>query len=214
MAEKGQKHVGKITAATKDQITVECCFNAAGDFCPPYIVFAGKRRSAYIHYEQFLEAFYGKSTNGWMEGLCFYGFIVKLYHWIVTNKPEIKFPIIVLVDGHKSHILLETAIFCRDHGIILFIMLPGATFLMQPCDVGLNLPLKNVFKRKVTDFMVTHYQPLTRKDFPGVFKATWDEVKQGGIAMAENTFRICGLYPVNAEAIDYERLLTERPKRY
>ena len=61
---------------------------------------------------------------------------------------EITFPIILYVDGHSLHLSLEAAEFCAVNGIILYCLLPNATHLLQPADVGVFSSMKASWVRQ------------------------------------------------------------------
>ena len=46
LAGKGAKHVYQLETGTENQITVLCCFNAAGFYMKPYIIMPGVYQNA------------------------------------------------------------------------------------------------------------------------------------------------------------------------
>lgn len=66
--------------------------------------------------------------------------------WIRSQKIEL--PVIVFVDGHSSHLTWPLCEFCNQNGIILIALLPNATYIYQPMDIGVIFPLKTIWKRK------------------------------------------------------------------
>ena len=48
----------------------------------------------------------------------------------------------VLYDGHKSHISLDLIDWARDNSIILFVLPPHCSHIIQPIDVGSFGPLQ------------------------------------------------------------------------
>ena len=67
LAEKGARHVMKRERGTKTQITILGCANAAGDFMSPYLVYPGQLMTVCMGYENFPEAIYTQTENGWMD---------------------------------------------------------------------------------------------------------------------------------------------------
>ena len=45
-------------------------------------------------------------------------------------------PVLLLIDGHKSHITLDVVYLCRDNDILLFCLTPHTTHALQPLDVA------------------------------------------------------------------------------
>nr|CAI5865741.1 unnamed protein product [Callosobruchus analis] len=62
----------------------------------------------------------------------------------------IKLPVLLFLDGHKSHINMELSKFCSEKGILLCCLLPSATHILQPCDVAIFKCLKNQWKKTVS----------------------------------------------------------------
>lgn len=92
------------------------------------------------------------------------------YPWLVEN--SIQFPILLLLDGHKSHINLELSKFCSEKKIILYGLLPNATNILQPCDVGVFRPLKAAWKVAVRKWKLKHdnSKTLSKINFTPIFK--------------------------------------------
>lgn len=51
-------------------------------------------------------------------------------------------PLLLFIDGHKSHLNTYTSEFCEKHGIILYGLPPNTTHMLQPADVSVFRPLK------------------------------------------------------------------------
>ncbi|XP_071947382.1 uncharacterized protein [Antedon mediterranea] len=110
IAPKGAKNVYQQTASTRQQITVVGACNATGQYIPPLIIFPGVR-FAYDPLDGApADSSFAKSKTGWMNSEIFYEYITNHFHPFVRSL-NIPFPIILFVDGHVSHINLETADF-------------------------------------------------------------------------------------------------------
>ena len=202
LAEKGARHVYQVTSSTKQQITVMVCFNAMGQYVPPLIVFPGERfRDSGIH--EFPEAIYGQTVNGWMDSELFVEFLKHLDAYIKEH--SIPKPVILYVDGHSTHMSLEASAFCNNNGIILYCLLPNATHILQPCDVGFFGPMKSTWRKMVKDWHIENIgQSFTKKQFPAVFKKAW--LKVAKIENAIHGFHRCGLFPMCPKNIDVSKL--------
>lgn len=51
------------------------------------------------------------------------------------TKHNIKRPVILFVDGHKTNLTVEASDACITNGIVLYCLLENASHLMQPCDL-------------------------------------------------------------------------------
>ena len=43
-------------------------------------------------------------------------------------------PVLLLIDGMKCHILIQTRVFCKENNIILYTLYPNTTHLIQLLD--------------------------------------------------------------------------------
>ena len=112
------------------------CANAAGTAIPPMTIFPGKR-FRYNPMEDCLPgSYFGSSDNGWINTEIFYGWLAN--HFIQSIPP--KRPVILLLDGHSSHIDIEISQLCRENKIILYCLPPHASHIVQPLDLFIFLP--------------------------------------------------------------------------
>jgi hypothetical protein len=123
------------------------------------------------------------------------------YPW--AKKKGIQFPIVVLVDGHRSHVTPPTVEFCRNHDIQLISLLPNATHVLQPWDVAGFGPLKAIWYKNLRQFKWNNNgDPITKLNFPPLLKKTVDEFV--GLTQAlTNGFKNCGLCPWDPNSVNY-----------
>ena len=128
MAPRGTKSVYLISSGSKEQITTLACINAAGQSIPPMHIFPGQR----FHYNPLQDgvngAYMGRSESGWMDSGLFCGWLSG--HFTPSIPPAR--PVVLLLDGHSSHINLEAAKFARENGILLYCFPPHTTHALQP----------------------------------------------------------------------------------
>lgn len=74
-------------------------------------------------------------------------------------------PIILMYDGHGSHVTLEMIDKAMQHNIILFCLPPHTTHHLQPCDVGAFGPLKCAWNKRCDHVFQTTGEHLIAKDF-------------------------------------------------
>lgn len=121
----------------------------------------------------FSEATFSHSTSGWMDLAAFVEYLLFKF----AKDKEIQFPILLIVDGHSTHISLEASEYCRENKIILYCLLPNATHILQACDIGFFAPMKTVWKAMVKEWQMTNVgEVMTKKQFPAVFRKTWYRV--------------------------------------
>lgn len=132
---RGQKNVYEMHSSNeKENITVLANINASGVVAPSLVVLPCKRFPQAAKLNMLDEWAMGKSENGWITGEVFYEYFVNyFYPWLLEKK--MTFPIIVFLDGHKSHLTYNLSSFCADHEIVLVALPANCTHIMQPLAV-------------------------------------------------------------------------------
>ena len=118
----------------------------------------------------------GHSERGWMTSETFYSYIANVfYNWLVDN--EYKFPVLLYVDGHSSHLTLPLMKFCKEHDIELVALYPNATHIIQPLDVSLFHPLKEAYKKILRTWRIDNNVGYLKKFmFSPVLKLALDSI--------------------------------------
>ena len=167
LAPTGSKNVYHVVNSTKIQISVMAGFNAFGVYVPPMILYPGERFRD-VGLEGFPEATFAHTSTGWMDSAAFVEYMKTLVKF--AKDREIQFPILLIVDGHSTHISLEAAEYCNENKVILYCNLPNATHILQECDIGFFAPMKTVWKTMVKEWQMSNVgEVLTKKQFPAVF---------------------------------------------
>lgn len=206
LALKGDKNIYEIDRGqAKSAITVMFTFCANGDTTPPMVILPYKRLPGEIASKVPKEWGIGLSDNGWMKAELFYDYIKNVLHPYLVKEGKI-FPVILFVDGHKTHLTLQVSELCSDLGIILIALYPNCTRILQPADVAAFFPLKCAWKQCVLRWRRDHpAQALTKTEFVPILKTAIEvSLKSDTI---KNGFRACGLQPWNADALDYTKCL-------
>lgn len=150
----------------------------------------------------------GRSDNGWMTSGLYYESISNIFYpWLLRN--NIKLPVVLFVDGHRSHITYHVSQFCKDHGIHHIALTPNATHILQPADVSVFKPLKVRWQDVVYDWKIANpNKSVTREMFGNLLEHAFaDEVTED---IVKNGFKRCGLYPFDANAVEYSKCMSTR----
>lgn len=205
LAPKGYKNVYTVKRGNeKDTVTVLIMMTSSGKICPPLVVFPYIRPPKAV-VENMPEGWViGKTETGWMRSDVFYEYIANDFNnWLTEN--NIKKPIILFVDGHKSHMSMPLSEFCDENDIILYALPANTTHIMQPADVSVFGPLKQEWKntlRKWQSRPENLNKTVTKTNFCKVFEECLNKEMTQTI---RNGFRKCGLFPFNVEAVDYTK---------
>ena len=192
LAPRGTKTMYRTCSAKKEQITTLVAISASEGIIPPFHIFSGERFS-YNPLEGAVEgAYFGRSPNGWITTELFYGWVAN--HFATQIGP--RRPVVLLFDGHSTHINLKTSRFCKDNDILLFCLPVHSSHIMQALNVGFFKPLKLNWAHAVYAFRVANVgQTVTKQVFARIFKPAWiDSVKARSIV---NAFAGSGVYPVD-----------------
>ena len=108
---RGTKNVYCQSYGTSEHITLLCC--AAGIPHPPMIIYAKSFPGGQYRFEGPDDAVYARSESGWIDSELF---VVWLFHKYAVSLR----PILLLTDGHKSHINIDVIDLCRSNDVILF----------------------------------------------------------------------------------------------
>lgn len=192
IARKGAKNIYCIGSGNeKECVTVLLGGNATGESPPTLVIFKGERVPKHLMSNLPASIVADKSKSGWMNGEIFFNYISNVFlPW--AKSMNIAFPLVVFIDGHASHLTLSLSEFCNENNIILIALLPNATHIYQPMDIGVIFPLKQIWKR-------LRYQwerengavNFGRGFFSTLLKNSLDELHANEI-LFPNAFRTCG----------------------
>lgn len=206
LAPRGWKNLYSIKIGNeKDNITVLIVFTASGKICPPLVLFPYVRPPAALVENMPSNWILGRSDSGWMKGDVFFEFIANDFdNWVTQNK--LKRPILLLIDGHKSHMTMQLSEFCDQNGIILYALPPNTTHILQPADVSVFKPLKTEWKNTVRRWQNQQEnvnRSVNKLNFCKVFQQALNSTDMTN--HIKNGFRKCGLYPFNVDNVDYTK---------
>lgn len=149
-----------------------------------------------------------KSDSGWMTTEVFYNYIKDTFHPYLFEQ-GIQFPVIVYVDGHRTHLTYSLSKLCDELKIILICLYPNSTRILQPADVSMFKPLKNGWFNEVQRWRRNNLdQKLSKKHFAPILKTVVDAYIREDVV--KSGFRACGLYPFDPNAIDYSKCLGKK----
>lgn len=60
------------------------------------------------------------------------------------------------MDGHSSHYCVDTIKQASEHDVMVFVIPPNTTHLVQPLDKGIFGPLKVAWKEVCHEFLLAH----------------------------------------------------------
>lgn len=192
----------------KEQLTVMASFSADGISVAPMIVFPYKQLPRDVGLSVPKNWAIGLSKSGWMNGDVFFEWVAN--HFIPSiEEMQIQFPVVLFVDGHKSHLTMHASELCEAKKFILVALHPKCTHILQPADVSVFRPLKAGWREAVRKWRFQNYpQDVTKLTFAPLIDSVF--AKRATPIIIQNGFKACGLYPFTSSAVDYSKCVTTR----
>ncbi|KAJ8303708.1 hypothetical protein KUTeg_018740 [Tegillarca granosa] len=108
--------------------------------------------------------------------------------------------ILIIYDGHKSHVSLELIDWAKEHNIVLFVLPAHTSHLFHPLDVGCFRPLNRILNNSIHSYMRLNKQQLGSLASKAYVQALSAE-------NLKSAFRKTGIYPLDAKVIDPQVLM-------
>lgn len=204
IARRGERNVYKIDQGpAKKNITVMFTCSAEGVMFPPMVLLPYKKIPLEVTKSVPADWGLGKTDSGWMNKESFLKYVKYVLHPQLVQAKVL--PVIYFLDGHSSHTPWETAEECAKLGIILVCLYANCTRILQPLDVAVFKPLKTAWLKVVDDWKLTNpKQHIKTENFSALLQKAMESV-DGRII--RNGFQACGLYPFDADNVDYTKCL-------
>eukprot|EP00112_Aurelia_sp_Birch-Aquarium-sp1_P002049 Seg1223.3 transcript_id=Seg1223.3/GoldUCD/mRNA.D3Y31 product="hypothetical protein" protein_id=Seg1223.3/GoldUCD/D3Y31 len=196
-AEKVMKRAFHMSSSSKTSITTLQCISASGSVLPSAVYFPGKSLNPEYCLGFPSNVFIGFSDSGWMETYQFYAWVAN--HFVHQIPP--RRPVVLLIDGHLSHVDYNTSLFCKHNQILLFRLPPHTSHVMQPADRGFFNVFKGEWKKACTKFSFENPGlVVAKRTFSRVFMEAYDKTARPDVI--KSSFKCAGIWPVNRHAID------------
>lgn len=211
ICKRGMKNpVSMIPRSGKEQYTVLSTVSAAGTNYPPFVVYKGKNL-----YQEWMSngpkgAVYSVSDNGWMETRIFTDYFRHLVLWL-KGTPK---PVLLIFDGHMSHISMGTVQHALDNSIVILCLPAHCSHLLQPLDVGVFKQAKSTWRQILKDYYAESRLKAVNKS---AFQALLNRLYKASFKPAHVTssFAKTGIFPFDPNAVATDKLkpaeVFERP---
>ena len=173
-----------IGGSGRENITVQVCVSADGKLVLSYVIYTGKYLMPNCTNGGPIGSRYGVSPNGWMTTTAYINWFRNIF---IPSLPEER-PLLLVLDGHSSHISFEDRELAIENGVHMLKLPPHLTHLLQPLDVGVFKPMKANWYSAVADFTRRERRGLTKRDFPEVLSTVW---KKYNPQTAKGGFKSC-----------------------
>ena len=199
---KNAKTVYSQAMGSTEHITMLCTGSASGAALPPMIIYPRSYPGGQYRFGGPDDSIYAKSESGWVDSELFFAWFKKIF--LKFAVPER--PVLLLVDGHKSHMTLDLIDLARSENVILFCLPPHCTHALQPLDVSVFKSLKAHFSRALRAFCFTKKDfVVTKRDFARIVKEPFE--LSFSMSNIKHGFSKCGIFPLNRNAIESAKML-------
>ncbi len=140
-----------LTSPRGSTTTVIACGNAIGNSLPPYFIFKGKRLMPELLKGCLPGTDAAMTDSGWSNGQVLQKYLETFFLKYVPT--AVHDPVLLMYDGHASHVTLPIIQWARDHNIILFVLPPHTSHVLQPLDVSCFGPFKAVYYQECSVWM-------------------------------------------------------------
>ena len=187
---RGEQNPSMLSSGNKGQLTVVACTNTAGFCIPPMVIIDRKNLSQPFCDGEVPGTIYALSSSGWMNMELFHlWFSQHFFKYIPSCRP-----ILLLIDGHKSHYNPDTIRLAAKEQVILFTLPPNTTHLCQPLDRSCFGPLKVAWREASHQFMSDNPgKVISRYSFSKIFNQAW--MKAMTSQNIVSGFRVTGICP-------------------
>lgn len=187
-----------ITSPKDKTTTVIGAGNAVGNQIPPFYIFAGKRKVDHLIEGCLPGTDFDVSETGWSNAEVFESYMKD--HFFKFAHPGDGEHLLVLYDGHASHVTLSLIDWAKEQRIILFLLPPHTSHVLQPLDVGCFGPLQRIYNRECSTYLRQH---------PGqvVCRLNICKISSKAYSLAlspenlRSSFRRAGIYPFDPTAV-------------
>lgn len=203
-----------VSGPGRENMSVLLACSAAGDKCPPLFIFKGKNLwDKWIpakNEEGFPGSVFAASPNGWMESKIFQNYFENIF--LKTAKPSPENPVLLIYDGHSTHIGLKIAEMAVQNNVEILLLPPHSSHILQPLDLAVFKSLKS----KWDEYLCRHLrntgcEKISKKKMVSQIGRLWNEFDMNII---RNGFKKAGIYPLNRGVISKEQYHPQAWKRW
>jgi len=185
-------------------VTAVCCVSAAGQYCPPLLIFPRARMKAELLDKAPVGAVGVANKSGWINKLTF---LQWFDHFLGYFQPKHRSsPSLLIMDGHASHISLGLVNKARDNNVSLLILPSHCTHKVQPLDVAVFKRFKSHYDRAVMNWLHAHPgRAVQESNVAELFSEAWG--KAATVANAVSGFAKARINPFKESDTDDEECI-------
>ena len=173
--------------------------NGVGQQIPPFFVFPGKRMQEGLLEGASAGVSGTMSESGWSNTEIFSQYMQEHLIKYLPARSENSYAL-VLYDGHKSHVSLPLIEWAKQNYIILFVLPPHCSHLLQPLDVSCYGPFEIAWNSACHSHLrESGGNTVSRYDICKIACKVYAAALSP--ANIQSAFKRCGIYPYNPSVI-------------
>ena len=203
ITKKSTRNPYKLAANNpKATYTVLVCCNAIGEYLPLNFILKGKHLYSNYCVNGPPGAAYDTSESSWMEGEQLYKWFKDSFLKFIEGSLGWK---VLFFDGHHSHISLQLVNLALENRVVLIVLSPHTTHLLQPLDGPIFRKVKQTWKDVLEEhFRASNTRTILKSNFSELMRTVYRNCAFD-IITAISAFENCGIYPLNRSKISIEK---------
>ncbi|XP_045169024.1 uncharacterized protein LOC123531825 [Mercenaria mercenaria] len=205
----GKASVPAITSSRSAVTTIIGGGNAIGTQVPPFFVFKGQRMNEDLLQGAASGSAGTMSKTGWSNSVIFHEYLES--HFLkYIQRPDSNQPVLVIFDGHRSHINVPVLEWAKRNNIILFVLPAHTSHCLQPLDVGCFGPLQKIYNNTCHKFLREHpSSKITRFNVAALASSSYVTALSNN--NLKSAFQKTGIFPLDRTAISTDNFKPSEP---
>jgi hypothetical protein len=140
------------------------------------------------------------SPSGWTNNDIGLAWLEQVFDRYTKDKAQPSYRLLIL-DGHGSHVIMDSIQYCDQRKILLAIFPPHSTHMLQPLDVCMFKPLSQAYPNELSAFLERSKElsPIKKGAFFPLFWKAWvSSFKENTII---NSFKATSISPIEPDVI-------------
>lgn len=140
------------------------------------------------------------SETGWSNSSVFLEYLDT--HFLkYVQRPTENQSLILLFDGHKSHVTVPVILWAKQHNVVLFVLPAHTSHILQPLDVGCFGPLQRIYNSECHKFLRNSpASQITRFNVCALVCSAYSPALS--VTNLRLAFKKTGIFPFNPAVID------------